>query len=125
LALEGILRQKLTPRWFLALGITWLALNLFDLGITFWAIEAGLAYEANRLMRPIIGMPVVATLVKLGLAYMVLRVAERIERQTPYSSLPVLVATNLYIGLACVGNVMIVMGHPSAEWFHMLNPLRG
>lgn len=125
MAIEGILRQKLAPRWFLALGVTWLGLNLFDLGITFWAIEAGLAYEANRLMRPIIDMPVVATLVKLGLAYLVLRVAQRIERQTPYSSLPILLATNVYIGLACIGNVMIVLGHPSAEWFHALNPLRG
>lgn len=125
MAYPTILRLKLHPRWFVALGIIWLALNLFDLGITFWAIEAGLAYEANRLMRPIIGMPVLAALVKLGLAYLVLRVVERIERQTPYSSLPVLLATNVYLGLACVGNVMVVMGHPCGEWFHLLNPLRG
>jgi hypothetical protein len=117
--------RKISPKWFTALGVSWLFLNLFDLGITFWAIEAGLAYEANRLMRPIIGIPVLATLVKLGLAYVVLRVAERIESQTSFSSLPVLLAANVYIGLACIGNVMTVMGHPHGEWFHALNPLGG
>jgi hypothetical protein len=124
-SIQAMLSQKASRKWFLILGTSWLCLNLFDLGITFWAIEAGLAYEANRLMRPIISVPLLATLVKLGLAYLVLRLAERIECQTPYSSLPVLLATNLYIGLACVGTVMTVMGHPSGDWFHYLNPLGG
>src|SRR5947209_5283802 len=102
-------------KWFVPLGLSWLCFNLFDLGITFWAIGSGAAVEANPLMRPIITMPLLATFVKLGLAFAALKLAERIHCRTRFSSLPILLLMNLHIGLACVSNVLTVMNSPHAE----------
>jgi hypothetical protein len=110
-------------RWFLPLGLSWLFFNLFDLGITFWALETGTAVEANPLMRPLVAVPLLATPVKLGLAFLALKLAERIHCRTQYSSFPVLLAMNVHIGLACVSNVLTVLGSPHAEVFQFLNPL--
>jgi len=112
-----------TGAWFVPLGASWLLFNLFDLGITFWALEAGLAVEANPLMRPLVGIPLLATPVKLGLAFVALKLAERIHCRTHFSSLPILVAMNLHIGLACVNNVLTVLGSPHTQYFQFLNPL--
>jgi uncharacterized protein DUF5658 len=110
-------------KWFLPLGLSWLFFNLFDLGITFWAIATGTAVEANPLMRPIIGIPLLAALIKLGLASSALKLAERIHTRTRFSSFPILLLMNLHIGLACVSNVLTVMNSPHAEMFRFLNPL--
>src|SRR5947208_13950554 len=65
-------------KWFLPLGVVFLLLNLFDLAITFWGVQTHVAYEANRLMATIIHDPITTTLVKLGLNYLALKIAERI-----------------------------------------------
>src|SRR5687767_7511382 len=49
--------EPLGGRWFLPLGLSWLLFNLFDLAITFWALETGTAVEANPLMRPLVEVP--------------------------------------------------------------------
>src|SRR5260370_32031345 len=72
-------------KWFMPLGVLWLFLNLFDLGITFWAIQSGLAIESNRWMANVIPYPIPATLIKLGLAYVALKLADRIELRPPFS----------------------------------------
>src|SRR6185437_1676333 len=77
-------KKQTWQKWFLPLGVLWLFLNLFDLGITFWAIQSGVAIEANRWMVNIIPYPILATLVKLGLSYVALKLAERIELRTRY-----------------------------------------
>jgi hypothetical protein len=110
-------------RWFVTLGIAWLCFNLFDLGITLWAIETGVAVEANPLMRPLVAVPLLAAPVKLGLAFLALKLAERIHCRTPFSCVPVLVLMNLHIGLACVSNVLTVLDSPHADLFRFLNPL--
>jgi hypothetical protein len=110
-------------RWFVTLGLTWLFFNLFDLAITLWALQTGAAVEANPLMRPLMAMPLLATPVKLGLAFAALKLAERIHCRTKFSCFPVLLLMNLHIGLACVNNVLTVMGSPKAEMLQFLNPL--
>lgn len=110
-------------RWFMPLGILWLFLNLFDLGITFWAIQSGVATEANRLMAVIIHYPVPATLAKLGLSYLALKIAERIELRTRFSSVPVLLVIDAYLLLACISNVVTCFGRTAPTWFHRVFPL--
>lgn len=109
--------------WFMPLALFWLFLNLFDLGITFWAVQAGLATEANRLMALIIHYPIAATLAKLGLAYLALKIAERIELRTRYSSVPILIVIDLYLLLACISNVFTCFGSAAPTWFHHVFPL--
>jgi hypothetical protein len=103
--------------------VAWLFFNLFDLAITLWAVEAGAAVEANPLMRPLIAIPLLATPVKLGLAFLALKLAERIHYRTPFPSVPVLLLMNLHIGLACASNVLTVLDSPHADLFRFLNPL--
>src|ERR1051326_4301398 len=99
-------KKQLWHKWVLPFGVLWLFLNLFDLGITFWAIESGKATEANRLMALIIHYPVPATLAKLGLSYLALKLAERIELRTRFSSVPILALICAYLFLANVSNVL-------------------
>jgi len=110
-------------RWFLPFGVLWLFLNLFDLGITFWAIQSGVAVEANRWMVNIIPYRIPATLVKLGLSYLALKLAERIELRTRYSSVPVLAMIDTYLLLACISNVLTCFGSTPPTWFHRFFPL--
>jgi hypothetical protein len=110
-------------RWFMPLALLWLFLNLFDLGITFWAVQAGLATEANRLMALIIHYPIAATLAKLGLAYLALKMAERIELRSRYSSVPILLMIDIYLLLACISNVLTCYGSTAPTWFHHVFPL--
>jgi hypothetical protein len=110
-------------RWFLALGLSWLFLSLFDLGITFWALATGRATEANPFMAPFIHAPLIATPVKLCLAYFALKAAELICTRSRYSSVPILAFMNLHIGLTCVNNLLIVAGHPAADCLRFVNPL--
>jgi hypothetical protein len=110
-------------KWFMPLGVLWLFLNLFDLGITFWAIQSGLAVEANRWMANIIPYPVPATLVKLGLSYVALKLAERIELKTRFSSVPILAMIDAYLLLACISNVLTCFSTNAPTWFHRFFPL--
>src|SRR5262249_24687188 len=105
-------------KWFLPLGVLWLFLNLFDLGITFWAIQSGIAIEANRWMANVIPYPIPATLVKLGLSYVALKLAERIEVKTRFSSVPILLMIDAYLLLACISNVMTCFGTTPPTRFH-------
>jgi hypothetical protein len=98
-------------------------LNLFDLGITFWAIQTGIAIEANRWMANVITYPIPATLVKLGLSYVALKLAERIELKTRFSSVPILLLIDGYLLLACISNVMTCFGSTAPTWFHRFFPL--
>jgi uncharacterized protein DUF5658 len=116
-------KKAVWHRWFLPLGIFWLCLNLFDLGITFWAIQSGVATEANRLMAIIIHYPLPATLAKLGLAYLALKIAERIELRTRFSSVPILALICAYLFLANVSNVLTCFGSTPPTWFHRFFPL--
>src|SRR6266542_3528630 len=99
-------RKQDWHRWFLPLGVLFLLLNLFDLGITFWGIQTRVAYEANRVMAVIIHHPLAATLVKLGLNYLALKIAERIETRTRFSSVPILLLMDFYMLMVCISNVL-------------------
>jgi hypothetical protein len=121
--LEQSRRTGRERRWFLVLGFSWLFLSLFDLLITFWALAAGRAIEANPVMAPIIHSPVVATCVKLLLVYLGLKAVELIRLRTRYSSIPVLALMNLHIALTCLNNVLVVHGMPIARYLRFVNLL--
>jgi hypothetical protein len=116
-------KKETWHKWFMPLAIFWLFLNLFDLGITFWAIQSGLAAEANRLMALVIHYPIAATLTKLGLAYLALKMAERIELRTRFSSVPILLMIDAYLFMANVSNVLTCFGSEAPTWFHRIFPL--
>ena len=116
-------KKQLWQKWFLPLGVFWLFLNLFDLGITFWAIQSGVATEANRLMAAIIHYPIPATFAKLGLSYLALKMAERIELRTCFSSVPILVLICAYLLMACISNVFTCFDPTPPTWFHRFFPL--
>jgi len=103
----------------------WVLLNVFDLLITYDGLSAGAAYEANRLMSWVIAMPALAVPLKLSLAYIVLKLVERVEKRTPYSGLGPLLAANLYLSWACLHNLHVVAG--SEDWSQFLRyyPLTG
>jgi hypothetical protein len=103
----------------------WLWLNALDLLITYEGLASGRAYEANRLMAEIIRRPLVAVSVKMSLAYVVLRLVERVEVRRPYSGLTPLLAANIYLSWACLHNLYVVSG--SEDWSHFLRffPLTG
>jgi hypothetical protein len=118
-----VAKKESWHKWFMPLAILWLFLNLFDLGITFWAIQTGVATEANRLMALIIHHPIAATLTKLGLAYLALKMAERIELGSRFSSVPILLMIDVYLLLANISNVLTCFGSEPPTWFHRIFPL--
>src|SRR5437588_9729785 len=103
-SLDGIAQKAHERRWFVMLGLMWLFLSLFDLGITYWALAVGRATEANRLMAPFIHDPCLATPIRMLLVYLALKAAEAVHERTRYSSLPILACMNLHLGLTCVNN---------------------
>jgi hypothetical protein len=123
MSMAFVAKKEVWHRWFLPLGVCWMFLNLFDLGITLWAIEARVATEANRLMALVIHHPIPAALTKLGLTYLALKMAERIELKSRFSSVPVLVMMDVYLLLANISNVMTCFGSSAPTWFHRFFPL--
>lgn len=103
----------------------WMLLNAFDLLITYDGLGSGRAYEANRFLARVIGMPALAVAVKLSLSYGVLKLVERVERRTPYSGLAPLLAANVYLAWACLHNMNVLSGNQ--DWSHFLRcyPLAG
>lgn len=103
----------------------WLWLNALDLLITYDGVGSGKAYEANCLMMGIIQRPLLAVLVKMSLAYLLLKLVERLEARRPYSGLSPLLAANVYLSWACLHNLYMVSG--SRDWSHFLRffPLAG
>lgn len=116
-------KKEAWHKWFMPLALFWLFLNLFDLGITFWAIQSGVATEANRLMALVIHHPIAATFTKLGLAYLALKLAERIELRSRFSSVPILLMIDAYLLLANISNVLTCFGSEAPTWFHRIFPL--
>lgn len=111
--------------WCVVLLMTlWLYLNTFDLVITYQGLRDGVAYEANRFFAPIIGMPVLAVAIKLSLAYLVLKLVERIERRTPYSGMVPLLLINLYLCWVCLHNLHILNGTDGLHFLRFF-PLAG
>src|SRR5262245_45286320 len=121
--LEQFREQVREHRWFIALGLSWLFLSLFDLAITFWALANDRATEANPIMALVVHSPHLATTAKLLLVYLALKAAEAIYLRARIASLPVLAFMNLHIGLTCVNNVLIVAGLPLADYLRIINPL--
>jgi hypothetical protein len=74
-------------------------------------------------MAVIIHYPIPATLIKLGLAYLALKMAERIELRTRFSSVPILALICVYLLLANISNVMTCFGSTPPTWFHSIYPL--
>jgi hypothetical protein len=112
--------------WILAvLMAVWLCLNVFDLLITYDGLAAGAAYEANRMLAGIIRRPALAVPLKMGLAYLLLKVVERVETRTPYSGLAPLLVANLYLSWACLHNLHVMGG--VGDWSQFLHyyPLVG
>lgn len=103
----------------------WMLLNVLDLLITYDGLGMGSTYEANRLMSAVIRTPGLAVPLKLSLAYVVLRLVERVESHTPYSGLVPLLAANVYLSWACLHNLHVVSG--DQDWSHFLRyyPLTG
>lgn len=103
----------------------WMLLNVFDLLITYDGLRAGIAYEANRVMGYAIRTPAVGVPLKLSLAYLMLKLVERVEGHTPYSGLGPLLAANIYLSWACLHNLHVVGA--TKEWPNFLRyyPLAG
>jgi len=102
-----------------------MCLNVFDLLITYDGLVAGGAYEANRILSGIIRRPLLAVPIKMSLAYVVIRLVQRVETRTPFSGLVPLLAANVYLSWACLHNLYVVGG--SEDWSHFLHyyPLAG
>ena len=122
-------RQYLTPTltlrgWMLVLLMAvWLYLNIFDLLITYQGLIEGTAYEANRVFAHIIRIPVLAVAVKLSLAYLLLKLIERIEQRTPYSGMVPLLLVSLYVSWVCLHNLNILNGVAGGAFFLHFFPL--
>jgi hypothetical protein len=103
----------------------WMLLNVFDLLITYDGLSTGIAYEANRVMSRFIQAPALAAPVKLALAYVVLKLVERVETRTPYSGLAPLLAANIYLSWACLHNLNVLNGAADGSHFLRYYPLTG
>jgi hypothetical protein len=103
----------------------WVWLNALDLLITYQGLGAGVAYEANRVMTGIIRHPVLAASVKMLLAYLLLRLVERLEARRPYSGLAPLLGANVYLAWACLHNLYVVTGQQDWSGFLRFFPLTG
>ena len=103
----------------------WILLNIFDLLITYDGLSGGVAYEANRVMSHIVRVPALAAPVKLCLAYVVLKLVERVEVHTPYSGLAPLLAANIYLSWACLHNLRVLNGISDGSHFLRYYPLTG
>ncbi len=103
----------------------WMLLNVFDMLITYDGLNSGIAYEANRVMARVVGTPALGVALKLSLAYVVLKLVERVEARRPYSGLVPLLAANIYMSWACLHNLYVVAGVD--DWSHFLRyyPLTG
>jgi heme/copper-type cytochrome/quinol oxidase subunit 3 len=119
------LRLDLRERALVVVMAVWMLLNVFDLLITYDGLGSGIAYEANRFLAHAIAMPVVGVTVKLSLAYVVLKLVERVEARTPYSGLAPLLGASVYLSWACLHNLHVVSG--VEDWSHFLRyyPLTG
>jgi len=105
------------------LAFAWLLVNIFDLLVTCWAVGLGRGYEANPFMARLLEVPPLAVGFKLGLAGLVVWVADRIERRTPFSGAWPLLAATLYLLWVCSSNVVVLMGGESSFLHHY--PLAG
>lgn len=125
------IRQFLVPtlnykEWTIVLLMAlWLYLNVFDLLITYQGLADGLAYEANRFFSKIIHLPVLAVTIKMSLAYVVLKLVQRVEDRTSYSGLVPLLLINIYLSWVCLHNLHIVNGHVDGAHFLRYYPLLG
>lgn len=130
-ALWRKLRRYLEPHhdlrgWtMIVLMALWVLLNIFDLLITYDGLAMGVAYEANRWMARIIELPALAAPVKMALAYVVLKLVERVETRTPYSGLAPLLAANVYLSWACLHNLNVISGAGDGSYFLRYYPLTG
>jgi len=129
--LRAWLRRQLVPAldlrgWtMIVLMVVWLLLNVFDLLITYDGLASGVAYEANRVMSRIIHVPELAVPAKMSLAYLVLKLVERVETHTPYSGLAPLLAANVYLSWACLNNLHVLNGAHDGSHFLRYYPLTG
>jgi len=103
----------------------WICLNVFDLLITYEGVGAGMAYEANRVFSGLMARPLVAVSLKMLLAYVVLKLVERVETRTPYSGLTPLLLVNLYLSWACLHNLHVISGSEDGLHFLRYYPLAG
>ncbi len=103
----------------------WLWLNAFDLLITYDGLAAGAAYEANRFMSGVMRWPVLAVSIKMSLAFVMLKLVERIEARRHFSGLAPLLAVNIYLSWACIHNLHVVSA--GEDWSNFLRyyPLAG
>jgi hypothetical protein len=109
----------------IVLMAVWLLLNVFDLLITYDGLSVGVAFEANRVMNRVIHVPAIAASVKMSLAYVVLKLVERVENRTPYSGLMPLLAVNVYLAWACLHNLNVLNGIDDTTGFLKYYPLTG
>lgn len=103
----------------------WLCLNVFDLLITYDGLAMGKAYEANWVLAGVIRRPLLAVPLKMSLAYVVLRLVQRVETRTPYSGLAPLLVANLYLSWACLHNLHVMSGLEDWSKFLHYYPLAG
>jgi len=123
---RGLGRDLDLRAWaMIALMSLWMLLNVFDLLITYDGLAVGVAYEANRVMSRIIQAPALAAPIKLALAYVVLKLVERVETRTPYSGLAPLLAVNIYLSWACLHNLSVLNGAADGSHFLRYYPLTG
>ncbi|MHB9106400.1 MAG: DUF5658 family protein [Armatimonadota bacterium] len=125
------LRRYCTPDfsfrdWTLVLLMAlWLYLNVFDLLITYQGLVEGTVYEANRFFSKIIHIPVLAVTLKMSLAYLLIKLVQRVEDRTAFSGLVPLLLANIYLSWVCLHNLHILNGVGAGAHFLRFFPLLG
>lgn len=113
-------------QWTIILAMAvWVWLNALDLLVTYQGLRMVGIYEANRAMAGLIRHPIAAITVKMMLAYLLLKLIERLETRRPYSGLSPLLAANIYLSWACLHNLQLVRGHTDWSLFLRFFPLVG
>jgi hypothetical protein len=76
-------------------------------------------------MRRVVSVPALGVPLKLSLAYVVLKLIERIEARRPYSGLAPLLAANIYLSWACLHNLYVLARADDWSRFLRYYPLTG
>ena len=124
-AVRQFLRPRMSLRgWTLVTLMTlWLCLNVFDLLITYRGLRVGTAYEANRVFSTIIHVPLLAITLKMTLAWLLIKLVQRVEQRTAFSGLVPLLLANIYLSWVCLHNLHIVNGAADGALFLHFFPL--
>jgi hypothetical protein len=94
-------------RWFPTLQVSFLLLQLLDLGTTYFVLHLGIAEESNPIMRILLQYPVYAVFVKVSTAFLALKTIERMQ-VAGRPGFGLLVALCVGMIVVCLNNLLVV-----------------